>query len=38
MDIGRLLDRSAAEAYLSKCRDEYSRLSGAASAAIRRLD
>jgi inorganic pyrophosphatase len=25
MDIGRLLDRSAAEAYLSKCRDEYSR-------------
>jgi inorganic pyrophosphatase len=38
MDIGRLLDRSAAEAYLSKCRDEYSRLSGTASAAIRRLD
>ena len=25
MDIGRLLDRSAAEVYLSKCRDEYSR-------------
>ena len=25
MDIGRLLDRSAAEAYLRKCRDEYSR-------------
>jgi inorganic pyrophosphatase len=25
MDIGRLLDRSAAEAYLGKCRDEYSR-------------